>query len=264
MSEFLTREKATTADVMQSIDWPQQCKMENRMPSQPASGGLGVWFTEREEEASSMKKEKNIARREVFANIMIALGCLLIIGSLGLAAYNIWDAKRAEEASNEIAERIAKEIGDRFADSLTVLPYTDPNTPMPTVTIDGYEYIGILEIPSESLTLPVMSKWDYTRLKISPCLFTGSYYSDDMVICGHNFARHFSPIKWIALGTDVYFKNVEGLSYHYVVSNLETIEPSAVEDMITADDWDLTLFTCTTGGASRCAVRCTRVEDSGV
>ena len=26
------------------------------------------------------------------------------------------------------------------------------------------------------------------------------------------------------------------------------------------DDWDLTLFTCTTGGSARCAVRCTRVE----
>ena len=31
--------------------------------------------------------------------------------------------------------------------------------------------------------------------------------------------------------------------------------------MITASDedaWDLTLFTCTTGGRARCAVRCTR------
>ena len=34
-----------------------------------------------------------------------------------------------------------------------------------------------------------------------------------------------------------------------------------IDKMITASDedaWDLTLFTCTTGGRARCAVRCTR------
>ncbi|HAB94336.1 MAG TPA: sortase [Lachnospiraceae bacterium] len=217
-----------------------------------------------------MKTEKNSRNRGTAGNLMIALGCILIVGALVLTAYNIWDAKRAEDASNEIAEGIAKEIGDKFVDSLTVLPYVDPNTPMPTVTIDGYDYIGILEIPSENLTLPVMSEWDYTRLKISPCLFTGSYYSNDMVICGHNFARHFSPIKWMDIGEDVYFTNVEGMTIHYIVANRETVEPTDVELMIenhsnnkeSTMDWDMTLFTCNIGGQTRCAVRCNRVDTS--
>ena len=39
------------------------------------------------------------------------------------------------------------------------------------------------------------------------------------------------------------------------------MQPTQIEKMITAtdeNDWDLTLFTCTTGGNARCAVRCVR------
>ena len=136
---------------------------------------------------------------------------------------------------------------------------------MPTEIIDGESYIGILEIPSLDLILPVMENWDYDRLKISPCRYSGSYYSDDLVICAHNYARHFSPIKWINLGEDVYFTNVNGVRLHYKTSNIETVQPTQVDLMIgtdsnasSGDNWDLTLFTCNTGGQTRCAVRCVR------
>jgi len=204
----------------------------------------------------------------VFGNILIILGLLLIAASIGLTVYNLWDAERAAQESNAIADILIKEIGDDFVDGITVLPYTDPNTPMPTKMIDGYEYIGILEIPSESLTLPVMSKWDYDRLKIAPCRFTGSYYSNDLVICGHNYSKHFSPIKWMDIGEDIYFINVEGLTIHYIVVNRETLQPTDVDLMVdnknnnkeSTMDWDMTLFTCNIGGQTRCAVRCSRVD----
>lgn len=212
-------------------------------------------------------KQKN-NRRSVFGNILIILGLLLIAASIGLTVYNLWDAERAAQESNAIADILIKEIGDDFVDGITVLPYTDPNTPMPTKMIDGYEYIGILEIPSESLTLPVMSKWDYDRLKIAPCRFTGSYYSNDLVICGHNYSKHFSPIKWMDIGEDIYFINVEGLTIHYIVVNRETLQPTDVDLMVdnknnnkeSTMDWDMTLFTCNIGGQTRCAVRCSRVD----
>lgn len=204
----------------------------------------------------------------MFGNILIILGLLLIAASIGLTVYNLWDAERAAQESNAIADILIKEIGDDFVDGITVLPYTDANTPMPTKMIDGYEYIGILEIPSESLTLPVMSKWDYDRLKIAPCRFTGSYYSNDLVICGHNYSKHFSPIKWMDIGEDIYFINVEGLTIHYIVVNRETLQPTDVDLMVdnknnnkeSTMDWDMTLFTCNIGGQTRCAVRCSRVD----
>ena len=204
-------------------------------------------------------------------NLLITLGILLIAAAVGLAGYNLWDASRAQKAAGEITGQLISEIESKVEDGKTAAPYIDPNTPMPVEVIDGYEYIGVLEIPSEGLSLPVMKEWDYTRLKISPCRFTGSYYSDDLVICAHNYMRHLGPLLQIGIGEDIYFTSVDGLTIHYIVTTRETVEPTAVEQMIENSsnsetsllDWDLTLFTCNLGGQTRCAVRCSRAADGG-
>ena len=184
--------------------------------------------------------------------VCMIIGALLLLSALALALYNKWDADRAAKASEEIVSEIKDNIGNSDK------TYDD----MPTVEIDGNIYIGFIDVPTLNLTLPVMLEWDYEKLKISPCRYSGSYLNDDMVIAGHNYARHFSPLKWVDMGTEVYFTNVNGDVYEYYVDNRETIKPDEVDDMITKTDWDLTLFTCTTGGGSRCTIRCTRVKDN--
>ena len=132
-----------------------------------------------------------------------------------------------------------------------------------TVTdIDGWGYIGYLSIPSIGLDLPVMSEWSYAGLKIAPGRYSGSTYADNMVVCAHNYAKHFSPIKWLAEGAQVYFTDMDGMRWSYEVSYVENLQPTQIEKMTEktedSDNWDLTLFTCTTGGRARCAVRCVR------
>lgn len=190
--------------------------------------------------------------------LFITIGLLLIAIALILVLYNIWDADRAKKASDHIVEELEKKITDAQEEFFE----NDVNQEMPIVEIDGQAYIGIIEIPSLNLSLPVMEEWDYERLKISPCRYSGSYFTDDLVICGHNYAKHFSPIKWIDIGSDVYFTTVDRQVYHYQVSNRETVQPTAIEEMIdhTKEGWDMTLFTCNTGGQTRCAVRCIKVK----
>ena len=126
---------------------------------------------------------------------------------------------------------------------------------MPEITVDGNSYIGTLEIVPLDLTLPVMSGWDYTKLKTAPCRYSGSAYTGDLVICAHNYARHFSGIKGLTPGGEVYFTDVRGNRFRYEITDAEILAPAEVEDMVTGD-WDLTLFTCTTGGQTRFALRC--------
>ena len=107
-----------------------------------------------------------------------------------------------------------------------------------------------------------MSEWSYAGLKIAPGRYSGSTYADNMVVCAHNYAKHFSPIKWLAEGTPVYFTDMDGMRWSYEVSYVENLQPTQIEKMTEktgeSDQWDLTLFTCTTGGRARCAVRCVR------
>lgn len=208
------------------------------------------------------------------------VGLLLLAAAFSLALYNIWDAHRADVAAQDAAEKlkdqIDKNLEERRAKSVQERPEEETeDSPsaeeasdgasggflqMPVAEVDGNLYIGLLEIPDKNLALPVMADWDYEKLKIAPCCYSGSYYEHNLVIAGHNYARHFSPIKWLEPGSDVYFTTVTGNVYHYTVDCIENLQPGAVEAM-KSGSWDLTLFTCTTGGGSRCTVRCIKAEE---
>ena len=205
--------------------------------------------------------------KQKIGKICMVLGALLILASLGLLAYNKWDAARADKAAQtalgELEDTLTRTSEEKNkADDVVLQPELDPDKPMTEVELDGWNYIGYLSIPSIGLNLPVMSEWSYAGLKIAPGRYSGSTYADNMVVCAHNYAKHFSPIKWLAEGAEVYFTDMDGMRWSYEVSAVETIQPTQIEKMIEktedSENWDLTLFTCTTGGSARCAVRCVR------
>ena len=182
---------------------------------------------------------------------LFALGLVLLAAALALTGYNVWDAHRADRAAQAAVTALQAAIETAPA------PAEQPGV-MPVLTVDGEDYIGYLSIPALELALPVMADWDYARLKVSPCRYSGSYFTGDLVIAAHNYARHFSPIKWIEPDTVIFFTAADGTVLQYKVRAVETLQPTEIERMTTAEGWDLTLFTCNTGGQTRCAVRCVR------
>ena len=71
----------------------------------------------------------------------------------------------------------------------------------------------------------------------------------------HNYRNHFGRIKGLSEGDSVSFTDMDGVTYAYTVVAKDILAPTAVEEM-TAGEYDLTLFTCTPGGASRVTVYC--------
>lgn len=197
----------------------------------------------------------NVDRKNIRGTLLIITGLLLIAAALVLVFYNKWDSDRAGRASSEVIQELEAAISEGNAS----FSYYEG---MPAVEIGGNMYIGIIEIPSLDIKLPVMAEWNYDNLKISPCRYSGSYYTDDMVVCAHNYASHFGPVKGIDIGADIYFTAVGGRVYHYRAGNIEKVKPADVEAMTDdrTDSWDMTLFTCNQSGKTRCAVRCIRQE----
>lgn len=191
--------------------------------------------------------------------LSIALGLLLIAAALSLTGYNYWENAKVGEATLQIRRELGiTENSFQIPPSVhqAMMPQMETVPPMPTQRIGDNDYIGSLTVPLYQLDLPIMADWSYDKLKVAPCVFTGSYFTGDLVICGHNYPAHFSKLKSIPLNADIYLNTVDGVQYHYIVDNVETVEPTAVEQMILPGDWDLTLFTCHTGGQTRCAIRC--------
>ena len=194
----------------------------------------------------------------------IVIGLLLVVAALSLSIYNMWDDNRATESVSRVMRVIDVEIPAPDSVELPSGMIPDyqiaPKMEMPTITVDGNEYIGYLDFPTLDLNLPVQSDWSYALLRTSPCRFSGSVYENDMVIAAHNYRQHFGPLTRLNVGDTVSFVDVDGNEFLYTVGELEELRPDAAEDM-TESDWDLTLFTCNADGRLRFTVRCARVED---
>lgn len=192
----------------------------------------------------------------------MVLGAALVLAALSLFLFNQREDRQAGEAAGNILCQIVEEIEQPESTDIAQEPsYPDPyDTEMTVTEIDGYGYVGYLSIPAIDIELPVMSQWDYERLKIAPCRYTGSTKADNLVIAGHNYTRHFGQLKELAEGDKVLFTDMDGTVWVYEVVVVEVLAPTAVKDM-TASGYDLTLFTCTYGGASRVTVRCDRAEE---
>lgn len=206
--------------------------------------------------------------RKLTGWLLMGAGALLVCGALGLFLCNQREDAQAGDSADRVLPQVVAHIKQDAAEekdaAVEMEAATEPEavygTEMTEVMIDGYAYIGYVSIPALELELPVMSQWDYDRLKLAPCRYTGSTKSDDLVLCAHNYARHFGNIKNLILGDAVYFTDMDGVVSSYTVVSVDILEPTDVEDM-TSGDYDLTLFTCTYGGQSRVTVRCQR--DSG-
>ena len=199
--------------------------------------------------------------------VMLGAGLLLIAAALALAAYNVIDAQRAARSAAQALEALSQTTAVSAADSEEASAddapayLADPEMPMPTVSFDGNDYIGRVDVPSLGLSLPVISEWSYPRLKIAPCRYTGSAYLDNLIIAAHNYSSHFGNLNRLNTGDTVTFTDVDGNQFTYAVSLIEDLPGTAIEEM-QAGEWDLTLFTCTLGGRSRVTVRCERTADS--
>ena len=195
--------------------------------------------------------------------LLMTIGLLLIAAAFLLMVYNIWESKKAENMSEEILNQIKDGQDENVSsDDADEKPLYEiyPDMEMPVLTIDGVDYIGILTVHSLGLELPVAGNWSYPNLRRSPCRYKGSAYSNDMIIAGHNYSRHFGGLKNLAIGEEISFRDVDGHIFQYQVDDIETIPGTAVEDMH-AGEWDMTLFTCTYGGKSRVTIRCRKLEN---
>lgn len=197
--------------------------------------------------------------------LLIAAACVLVLG-------NLWEDRQAGRAAAHAMDSLRKLVISETATAMAALPtgetpvgepyetevpdyILNPGMPMPEEVVNGRSYIGILSIPAADMELPIQSAWSYPNLKATPCRYTGSVYTDDMIIAGHDYRTHFRALRDLTGGERVTFTDADGNVFAYNVSLIETIGGNDVEGL-TGGDWDLTLFTCTADGASRVVIRC--------
>ena len=187
------------------------------------------------------------------SRLCIFFGVLLMLAGAYLHLFNRAQTREAEKQSAAILSRIKTEISSE--------PSSQETVSFSSSFEESSDYLGYLSIPALELELPVLAQWDYDKLKLAPCRFTGSVWEDDLVVMAHNYDHHFGKLSSLSFGDAVYFTDSQGLSLHYQVAATDVLSPTAVTE-VTDNAYDLTLFTCTYGGKHRIVVYCEKVWET--
>lgn len=134
-----------------------------------------------------------------------------------------------------------------------------PEMEMPEYESNGYSFIGNIRIPSVNLNLSIQSSWSNAQLDVSPCRYIGTAYKDNFILMGHSYNTHFGKLTSLKPGDSVFFTDVDGNVFEYIVDHAENIHASDVDGMINSG-YALTLFTCNLYSTTRYTVRCNRAK----
>lgn len=203
------------------------------------------------------------------------IGTALLLAALFLVLFNLGQDRKSGEIAQKvlselkaaITENSAEEAGESSEaliqdDLFSEYEAADKNeNDEKAVELDGNDYIGVISVPSLKIELPVLSRWSYPNLKISPCRYKGTAPEGNMIIAAHNYRSHFGRLNELSGGEEITFTDANGEIYRYEVTLVEEIRGTDIESMEfgSVENWDLTLFTCTLSGQSRVTVRAVKL-----
>lgn len=204
----------------------------------------------------------------------VVLGTILLVAALSLVFYNRNENEKSGKAAQSVLEELVKEIPEPVAivptQAMTGNIYDEYDVEIlteieeTTIIIENNGYIGILSIPALNLELPVMSEWSYPNLNIAPCRYKGSIGSGDIIIAAHNYRTHFGRMSELGGGETFTFTEADGTVHTYEVTEIIQLDGRDIDGMEfgSAENWDMTLFTCTLGGQSRVTLRAVEIKST--
>ena len=178
-----------------------------------------------------MMSRKNDVVRKVFIIIGV---CLLVTAMLLLFAWQ-WNIHMSEQKAKEYVSVIRELIPEPQG---AVQEERRDNT-MSTLSIDGTDFVGILELPRFESDIPVCADWG--KLSKYPCRFSGSVYDRTMQIGGTSQKGQYDFYRDISVGDSVCFTDMEGNRFSYSVTNIR-YEKNADQSTLLREDASLTLF----------------------
>ncbi len=142
----------------------------------------------------------------------IVAGCLLITGSLAMVIWRQYSVSIAQTSNEDAVEIITQLIPQP---ENAVIENRSDNT-MPSLSVDGIDYIGLLEIPVFSRVLPVRA-WYGSG---SPYRYSGSAYDGSLVVWATTQKGQFDFYRDMCVNDLLYFTDMTGDRFSYQVQDI--------------------------------------------
>lgn len=174
-------------------------------------------------------------------NFLILIGIICILCALSIFIYNKILDKKIINENKQVLDTLVTEIQDikqnDFSDTY--------------IEIDKNKYIGILEIESIDLSLPIIENCDNGNLDKAICLYANT---ENKIIAGHNRLSFFASLKNLKKGDKAIIFDIYGNKLEYTAEKFETIDERDSDKMIDSN-YPLTLFTCNYNNTARYTIR---------
>ncbi len=164
-----------------------------------------------------------------------ALGILLIVIAVGIFVF--WQV-----SSNYYAKRVHEYVS--VLQKITPEPQNalledKSNNSMAVVSVEGNDFIGVLEFLANGYVFPVCDDWGNTRE--FPCRYKGSIYDGSMIIGAVNYKGQIDFVGNIFVGDKAAFTDLLGNCYAYEVKNIKYVK-SINDKILDAEAGDIKLF----------------------
>lgn len=184
--------------------------------------------------------------------ILTIVGTVLITCSVAITL--LWYTS-FDKAGKKAAETVTQ-LQSMMPTPYHTVPDDRDNKEMPSVQIDEDDFSGIISFPSVNRSLPICSRWNRETVNTSPCRFSGSIYSKDLIIGGSDNRGQLDFINDINMGDTVTVTDMTGGTYTYRITFVERTK-DATRDNLMSFDGDLVIFARNTFALDYTVVRCT-------
>ena len=152
-------------------------------------------------------------KKSNFIQKMCAIvGGLMLLSALATLLYWQWNISHSKKQASVYVETLR-----------TLMPQTQNTVPeerrdntMSVLSVDGVDFVGIVELPQYGSVLPVCGNWGCTSQY--PCRFSGSIYDGSLQIGATTQQGQYSFHREISVGDAVIFTDMEGNRYTFQVA----------------------------------------------
>lgn len=179
-------------------------------------------------------------------NVILTLLIIAAIVVIGLIVYNY---VVSEKNDNNLAE-VVTEIEQQFSNNTNI---TEPVN----VQYNGFDVVGIIEIPSINIKYPIINKTNDTTMKYSITKFSGGEINSigNFTVAGHNNLNGtmFGKVKRLKIGDQIKLTDLYNNTVTYEIFDIYSVDPNDVSclDSVEENTREVTLITCTNGHLKR-------------
>ena len=177
--------------------------------------------------------------------IMLIIAALVVIGLI------IYNYVVSEQNDNNLA-KVVTEIEEQFSNNANTNSIEPANE-----QYNGYDVVGIIEIPSINIKYPIINKTNDTTMKYSITKFSGGEINSigNFTVAGHNNLNGtmFGKVKRLNIGDQIKMTDLYNNTVTYEIFEIYSVDPNDVSVLNPVDEntREITLITCTNGHLNR-------------